>query len=356
MGSIKEVKTYTGKFVYDAEIKRKGHPTLYKRFERKCDARSWIQDTESELRTGRFVPQIEAQRHKLKDAIERYKLEELPKKPKNNWNDSRHIDWFKEKIGSKLLAEITPALITEVKGIFLREITRSGKQRRPQTWNRYLTSLSCVFDVCTRDWQWLDQNPARRVRREKEAPGRVRFLSEEERASLLDACEKSGSPNLYPLVVLALSTGMRRSEVWRLTWPQVDLANGIIILSETKNKEYRRVPVRGLALELLRQHAKVRRIDTNLVFSSKRSGRTGKPFHLDCFWNKAIKASGLTNFRFHDLRHSTGSYLAMNGASLLEIAEVLGHKTLQMVKRYSHLADSHTANVVENMNRKIFGM
>jgi len=116
------------------------------------------------------------------------------------------------------------------------------------------------------------------------------------------------------------------------------------------------VPVRGLALDLLRQHAKVRRIDTNFVFPSETARKRGQPFHLDSFWQKALKAAGVANFRFHDLRHSTGSYLAMNGASLLEIAEVLGHKTLQMVKRYSHLADSHTANVVENMNKKIFGM
>ena len=83
--------------------------------------------------------------------------------------------------------------------------------------------------------------------------------------------------------------------------------------------------------------------------------RPCQPFELRIFWGEAVTEAKLLNFRFHDLRHSCASYLAMNGASLLEIAEVLGHKTMQMVKRYSHLAESHTALVVERMNKSIFG-
>jgi integrase len=118
----------------------------------------------------------------------------------------------------------------------------------------------------------------------------------------------------------------------------VDLIKGVIILSHTKNNDHRRVPVKGQALTLLRSHAKVRRIDTDFVFPGAKTARSGKPFHLDKCWYEALNTGGIKDFRFHDLRHCTGSYLAMNGATLLEIAEVLGHRTLQMVKRYSHLA------------------
>ena len=201
----------------------------------------------------------------------------------------------------------------------------------------------------------MDYNPVRRLRREREAPGRVRFLSNEERERLLVACKESRSVNLYPLVVLALSTGMRRGEIQGLTWDQVDLVKGVILLERTKNGERRRVPVRGLALELLKEHARIRRIDTNFIFPGERTKQSKQPFELKIYWREAIAAAKIENFRFHDLRHSCASYLAMNGASLLEIAEVLGHKTLQMVKRYSHLAESHTAGVVESMNKKIFG-
>lgn len=113
--------------------------------------------------------------------------------------------------------------------------------------------------------------------------------------------------------------------------------------------------MRGLALTLLREHARIRRIDSNFVFSGEKGSRSGAPWNPDNRWYKALKAAQISNFRLHDLRHSTASYLTMNGASLLEIAEVLGHKTLQMVKRYAHLTESHTANVVERMNEKIFG-
>lgn len=356
MGSIRERKTKDGGNYFEAEVKRKGFQSAYKTFARKTDAKAWIQDIETSMRLGRYAPQVEAQRHTLAQAIDRFVTEELPKKPRYLVDQKREILWFKEQIGQHSLAEITPALLCELKGKFLRGTTRYNRTRKPQTWNRYISSLSCVLEMCMREWMWTESNPARRIRREKEAPGRVRFLSETERAELLEACQKSRSQNLYPLVVLTLSTGMRRGEVWRLKWDQVDLAKGVIILSDTKNKDYRRVPVKGLALELLKGHAKIRRIDSNLVFPGDNTHKTGKPFHLDGFWGKAVKAAKLENFRFHDLRHSTASYLAMGGATMLEIAEVLGHRTLQMVKRYSHLADSHTAGVVERMNQRIFGV
>lgn len=121
---------------------------------------------------------------------------------------------------------------------------------------------------------------------------------------------------------------------------------------ETKNGERRVVPLAGPALALLREHAKVRRIDTDLLFPGHRGNA---PIDLRTPWETALKQASIEDFRWHDLRHSTVSYLAMNGASLAEIAEVLGHKTLAMVKRYAHLSEVHTARVVEQMNARIFG-
>lgn len=195
----------------------------------------------------------------------------------------------------------------------------------------------------------------RRVPRERESPGIIRFLSDDVRDALLKACKESESPNIYPLVVLALSTGMRRGEALSLRWPQVDLETGVIPLDHTKNRERRRVAVRGHALTVLKEHSKIRHIDSDFVFPGAFSGKTGRPFEMEKLWKAAVAAAEIKNFRFHDLRHSCASYLAMNGASLLEIAEILGHKTLAMVKRYSNLAESHTDSVVESMNEKIFG-
>ena len=122
-------------------------------------------------------------------------------------------------------------------------------------------------------------------------------------------------------------------------------------MHETKNGERRRVPIVGPALEALRAHAKVRRLDSPLVFP----GRTGKPAELRKAWVKALREAGIEDFRFHDLRHTTASYLAMSGASPGEIAEILGHKTLHMVKRYAHLSESHTRSVLERTMDKVLG-
>jgi integrase len=146
---------------------------------------------------------------------------------------------------------------------------------------------------------------------------------------------------------------MRQGELMGLTWQDVNLKDGVIILQTTKNGERRRVAVMGLALELLRDHAKIRRIDTNLLFPSPTKPQ--QPIELKKAWLNALIRAEISDFHWHDLRHCTASYLAINGASLTEIAEVLGHKTLSMVKRYSHLSDSHVSNVVASMNEKIFG-
>ena len=209
------------------------------------------------------------------------------------------------------------------------------------------------------EWGWLDTSPTLKVSKPKEPRGRTRFLMEEceidgvgERTRLLSACKKSDNPYLYTVVVLALSTGMRRGEIMGLRWGDVDLNAGRITLKQTKNGEIRVIPLASHAKELVTHHARIRAIDTDLLFPSKTVRH--KPQELDASWRAALKAARIDDFKFHDLRHSAASYLAMNGATLAEIAEVLGHKTLQMVKRYAHLSEGHTARVVARMNDKIF--
>jgi len=191
----------------------------------------------------------------------------------------------------------------------------------------------------------------RKVKKPKEARGRVRFLDDDEREKLLLASAKSSNEYLHICVTLALSTGMRLGELMGLKWPDVNLAKHFLILHETKNGERRRVPITGYAHDLLVEHSKVRRLDTGLLFPSK---NPDKPVDLRKPFGNALKQAEITDFRWHDLRHCAASYLAMNGASLAEIAEVLGHKTLQMVKRYAHLSDGHVSSVVSSMNEKIF--
>jgi integrase len=147
---------------------------------------------------------------------------------------------------------------------------------------------------------------------------------------------------------------LRRGELFGLRWQNVNLTNGRIILEDTKNSETRVAIASGPALVELRELAKVRRIDSDLIFPSKRIS-TGKPIVLERPFREALKAAEIEDFRWHDLRHSFASELAMSGATLAELAEAMGHKTLDMVKRYAHLTEGHISSVVERMTARVFG-
>ena len=244
-----------------------------------------------------------------------------------------------------------PRLSLSARDKLRKGITYRGAQRSPATVNRYVAALSHVFTIALREWGWVEDTPFRKIANFKEPRGRVRFLSDEERTHLLKAC-RDHSDQLYIIIVIALSTGARRTEILSLTWKQVDLQRKRITLEETKNDERRVLPLTGHAFELTQKLSKVRRIDTDLVFPSP--SNPSKPVNIQNIFKTVLKKVGIDDFRFHDLRHSAASYLVMNGASLNEIAEILGHRTLEMVRRYAHLSELHTHGVVTSMNKKLF--
>lgn len=353
MAAIEKRVSCDNKTSYRVKIRIKGYPTETATFERLTDARHWAQQTETAIRERRYFKTTEAKKHTLSEAIDRYVKQVLPQKPKCIKDQSGQLKWWKEAIGKFSLAEITPALVAEYREKISEGITQRGTRRNPSTINRYLAALSHLFTISVKEWGWTEENPLQKVTKMKEPRGRVRFLSDDERERLLAAAKESPSKYLYLIIVLCLSTGARKMEILGLTWDSVDLQRGIITLHQTKNGERRILPVAGHALDLMREHSKIRRIDTNLVFPSSHNPK--QPIDIRTPFETALKRAEINDFRFHDLRHSAASYLAMNGASLAEIAEVLGHKTLQMVKRYAHLSDAHMMKVVANMNERIFG-
>jgi integrase len=352
MAVIQERKGKDGKTNFRALIRLKGHPTVSATFARKTDARRWAATAEEEIKDGRYFKSAEAKKHTIKDLIKRYEEEVLPLKPKNSPNYKIHLRWWKDKIGDYFLADVNTAMIVECRDKLKKEVTSKGTPKSPATVNRYMTTLSHLFNVAIREWEWMEFNPISRIKKLKESRGRVRFLDEKERDRLLEACQASNSQLLYPFVILALTTGMRYGEVTNIQWKDVDFDRRRILLHETKNDERRAAPLVGLAHDLLKKLSKVRRLDNPYVFPGNEEG---KPVYMRDTWNDALAKSEIEDFRFHDLRHTTASYLAMNGATLAEIAEVLGHKTLAMVKRYAHLSETHTTNVVEKMASKFLG-
>jgi integrase len=363
MANIEKRTTTKGETTYRAKVRLKGYPIQSATFERLGDARKWAQATEAAIREGRHFKTTEAKRHTLGEMVDRYIREILPSKPKDAATTKHHLAWWKDQLGDYVLADVTAPRIAECRDKLATDpLPPRGKNNKPDsppryrgaaTVLKYMALLSHAFTIAVKEWQWLEHNPMQKVSKPTAPRGRVRFLSDDERDRLMAACKQSTNKDLYLAVVLALSTGARQQEIMGLKWSQVDFKRSAITLYETKNGEIRTLPLVSHAHDLMQGRSKVRRIDTDLVFPS--SNTPNKPVDLRTPWETALKNAGVEDFRWHDLRHSCASYLAMNGASLAEIAEVLGHKTLQMVKRYAHLSHAHTSKVVESMNAKIFG-
>jgi integrase len=353
VGSIQQRKGRDGAVTYRAQVRLRGFPPQTASFARKTDAKNWVQHTESAIKDGRYFPPNEAKKHPLGALVDRYLTRLEAKKPHAHPKQKQLLTWWKEQLGDYALANVTPALIAEKRDALLAEnigTRKEPRKRSPATANRYLAALSKALTVAVREWHWLAENPLRRVQKESEPQGRARFLSDDERKRLLAACGASGTRGLELVVMLALTTGMRRGEIKGLRWPDVDLQRRVAVLHKTKNSERRAVPLVLRLVELLKAH--VRRVDTDLVFPQPRKP---KPLDFDKAFAEAVRAAGIADFRFHDLRHTAASYLAMSGATTAEIAAVLGHKTLAMVKRYSHLSEQHTGAVVQRMTDKFFG-
>ena len=216
----------------------------------------------------------------------------------------------------------------------------------PATINRYAASLGAVLTwaIKRRIAPKGYVHPCRAIERRPEHNERTRFLSDDERERLLAACKSSTWPRLYPLVLLALTTGARKSELTGLRWADVDLERAVAHVGRTKNGDPRVLPLVPSVIEELKR---IEGGPTVLVFPSKR--QEDKAFAFEPKWLEALKRARIKGFTFHALRHSCASMLAQNGATLLEIADVLGHRQLQMTKRYSHLATAHKAALVQRV-------
>jgi integrase len=342
-----------GTVSYRARVRIKGHPVLIQSFASKTLATKWKRDTESAVEQGKYTYDKPGSKNTLADLIDRYFEKVLPSKPKNARNVRQHLLWWKQELGNYSLSDIKHKLIAQKREDLLSNLTCKNRPRSPTTIVRYLASLSHAFAIAVKDWEWIQENPVMKISKPKISNSRTRFLNDDEKERLLSVCRESESKGLYPIVILALSSGMRRGEIMNLKWRDIDLARGSILLQTTKNGEQRFIPLVETALDLLRSKYTNHAVDS-LVFPSPNS--PSKPIDIRSAWETAMSKADISNFRFHDLRHTAASYLAMSQASLLEIGTLLGHKTVQMTKRYAHLSNAHIYSAAETLNEKLFNL
>lgn len=347
---------------FKAFVRIKGYPTQRKTFKRLTDAKLWAQQVEATIRKGAFHTLIQSDGQKtFSDLAKRYRDEIWTTKSSGTVNSEKaHLAFWEDLLGEYGLAHITSAQISAgMKTLGQGKSAATGKLLSKRTLQYYRNTLSFVFKNAI-SWGLSAHNPVDGVAAiTKLNNARVRYLNDAERDDLLAACKAHPNPQLYPIVVLALATGARQGEILNLQVHDVDLSTGKTILRDTKNGETRSIPLVAYALEIIKDQAEYAE---RLYFDLPKSNYKYlfprpdglKHVNIRHAWYQAVEAAGITDFKFHDLRHSAASYLAMNGATLLEIAAILGHKTLAMVKRYAHLSEDHTRAVVAKMNQKIF--
>lgn len=326
-----------------------GYLTQSQNFRYKADAGRWVKKIETEISDGKFFPSKRKNKRTLADAITRYEQDELPlltDQQSRVW----HLAWWSAEIGQYSLLQLCNDrdLIQDAKQKLQRQKSRADKCRSPTTVKRYLASLSKLFS-CAVNWGWADSNPVKLIEKPKEPSGRVRFLSDDERGALLKATAKSDDPYLHTIVLIALCTGARLGEIQGLIWADVSIKRKTVTFRKTKNKDTRTVPITDQVIDRLKAQAKVRFFDCELVFP-RYDGK--RPKSIRTAWNAAVAAARVKDFRFHDLRHTAASYLAMSGASPSELAAILGHRTLLMVSRYAHVGEQHTAGILKKMTSK----
>lgn len=352
MATFEKRKNDDGSTGYRVKIRLRGFEPVSATFDRLTDAKTWASQTETDLKANRYFGA--AKRHTVSELLDRYVAEGLTGL-KSARDVKQRLGVWRDRVGKLLLSDLSVGTIKKHKDEIKATPKERGEgERSGADVNRTMAALSSALSFAVKELEWLEENPMKRVRKFAESRGRVRYLSEDELPALLKACKASTNPDLPLAVMLALSTGARQAEVMGLSWKQIDLKAKTAQLIDTKNGERRILPIVGEALTLLQQRGKVRKIDDDRVFpAGRRSKKPDAVADLRAPWEAALKAAEITDFHWHDLRHTCASYMAMSGVSQIEMAKLLGHKTLSMTMRYSHLSPQRTIEVADGLAKRL---
>lgn len=260
------------------------------------------------------------------------------------------LNYFREQLGSYALIYITPELLLQERKRLMELPTNRDALRNPATVNRYFATLGGAFRYACKNLRWIDENPCANLLKLKAKPKMRRVLSEDEEVRLLQACKESFSPYLYCIVLIALTTGARKSEILNLNWDTIDFNNRVAHITDSKNRKPRRVGLVHSVIEELKRLHDHRDITKPLVFASKTV--FGK-IDIKKSWHAALKRAGIDNFVFHGLRHHFCSIGAKAGASCLQLQAQLGHSSSRMTDHYTHIEADATRFIGEAIEKRI---
>ena len=334
-------KDSTGKPVWYVRLYHEGKDRQFGSFTNKTQARDFYEKAKQEQKKGQFFPErYQRGGYELaEDLLARY-LATLPrsgKKPSTIADERYYGAWWSNRLSGRRVNQLTSNLLEEIKG----ELTE--KSRAPQTILHYLKFLRHAL-YATVGKSGVPENPFEKMKLRTIRVGRTRFLSPKEEAMLYQAI----GPFYSPWVRLAILTGMRKSEQFRLRWTDVDVEHGFLTLGETKSGTVQYVPLTEESITILRGLDSWQR--SKWVFPSQ---NPQTHLNVDNFYGRlylpAVKRAGLEGVTWHTLRHTFASRLAMSGQSPSTIAALLRHSGTNLVARYAHLDPSHLKSAVEGV-------
>jgi integrase len=298
-----------------------------------------LQKRMTEALENRYFNKRNIGRTPFRDLGELY-LERVVPLMKSVRSESIRVRWWMKYFGTRPLGQITRGELET----FQRE---TRLRCRPATVNRELGRLRHMLNKAV-EWDLLDENPMKGLKFLRENNARQRYLSLDECKRLLQACL---ALHVRAIVTVALHTGMRLGEILSLRHRDLDLASGFILIPDSKNGEPRHVPMDSVVLTLLQSFP--RRPNAELIFSNSAGERF---LEIRKAFGNARKRAGLGDLHFHDLRHTFASHWMMNGGDLYVLKEILGHKSITMTQRYSHLSPAHKREAVNRMDNMWRGL
>ncbi|MHB1529328.1 MAG: site-specific integrase [Acidiferrobacteraceae bacterium] len=290
-------------------------------FDTKAQAQAWAATVESEIARGVFVSRAEVEDTTLAEALDRYGREVSNKK----LSADREVSFIRAWQASPL----APRVFARIRGKDIATAVRDMETRGlgPNTIRLHLALISHLFSIARKEWGMESLgNPVEMVRKPKLPQGRTRRLVDDEEARLLEAAKAYGG-EIHRVIPWAIETAMRRGEIAAMRWEHLDRKARVLLIPETKTGTPRRVPLSSRALQVL--EGLPRRLDGKVWGM--------RPDSISQAFERVCTAAGIEGLTFHDLRHEATSRLFEKGLNPMEVAAITGHKTLQMLKRYTHL-------------------
>jgi integrase len=326
-------------FSYEVQIRKKGHTPQTKTFRNRADAEKWGRMIESEMDRGVFVDRGEAESTTLAEALQRYLTEVTPFKKGDKRETARIKRWLQDPIALRMLSTL--------KGKDIAEIRDSQRKQglAENTIRLEIALLSIVFETARKEWGMEGLiNPCRLIKLPTGSVARERRLEHQEETYLLEGLRTHcRNPQTIAVVRFAIETAMRQSEILNLEWSSFNIQKRTVLAKDTKNGEDRLVPLSSRALGILDEQprdiakGKIFKVSQDALIRAFQKGcEKGRRIYLND--NPSSSVDGfLQDLRFHDLRHEATSRLFELGTlDMMEVASITGHKSLSMLKRYTH--------------------